>query len=118
MDFLLPYQHRWVNDQSRFKFGLMARQVGKDFCAAAEGIRDCFFAERAKTKTTWVIAAPSERQSLVALDKWKEWMKAFKMVIADISEERDDPRNSESLLKSTVITFPGGSRVIAVPGRP
>jgi phage FluMu gp28-like protein len=118
MDFLLPYQHRWVNDQSRFKFGLMARQVGKDFCAAAEGIRDCFLAERARTKTTWVIAAPSERQSVEALDKWKEWMKAFKMAIADISEERDDPRNSESLLKSTVITFPGGSRVIAVPGRP
>ena len=118
MDALFPYQRRWVNDPARFKFGLMARQVGKDFCAAAEGIRDCVLAERAKTPTTWMIAAPSERQSVEALLKWKEWMDAFKLVIADISEERDDPRNSQSLLKSTVITFPGGSRVIAVPGRP
>ncbi len=30
---LWPYQRRWVDDTSRFKFALMARQTGKDFCA-------------------------------------------------------------------------------------
>src|SRR5581483_4013116 len=115
---LLPYQRRWVEDSSRFKFGLMARQVGKDFSAAAEGIRDCFLAERARRKTTWLIAAPSERQSVEALEKWKEWLEVYRLVIADISQERSDPHNSQSLVKSTMITFPHGSRVIAVPGRP
>ncbi len=115
---LLPYQRRWVEDSARFKFGLMARQVGKDFSAAAEGIRDCFLAERARRKTTWLIAAPSERQSVEALEKWKEWLEVYRLVIADISQERSDPHNSQSLVKSTMITFPHGSRVIAVPGRP
>ena len=34
MDYALPYQKRWALDESRWKFGLMARQVGKDFSAA------------------------------------------------------------------------------------
>lgn len=118
LDLLLPYQAKWVNDTSRFKFGLMARQTGKDFSSGAEGVRDIYARELKGEKTDWLLAAPSERQSLESLGKWKEWTQAFKFAIADIAEEREDPRNSQSLLKSSTITFPGGSRVIAVPGKP
>ena len=117
-DLLLPYQRKWADDDTRFKIGLMARQVGKDFSSGEEGIRDCYQAELRGDKTTWLIAAPSERQSMESLEKWKEWTEAYKLAIADIQEERTDPKNSESLIKSSTIVFPHGSRVIAVPGRP
>jgi phage FluMu gp28-like protein len=55
---------------------------------------------------------------LESFEKWKEWAEAYKLAIEDINEERENPRNSESLIKSATITFPKGSRVIAVPGRP
>jgi len=113
---LLPYQRRWADDQSRWKFGLMSRQTGKDFCSAEEGVRDCFLHEKNGGKTTWLIAAPSERQSMESLTKWKEWTQAYKLAVADVREERDG--GSEALLKSVTIVFPRGSRVIAVPGRP
>jgi phage FluMu gp28-like protein len=113
---LLPYQRRWADDTSRWKFGLMSRQTGKDFCSAEEGVRDCFLHEQARSKTDWLIAAPSERQSIESLTKWKDWTQAYKLSIADIREERDG--GSEALLKSVTIVFPRGSRVIAVPGRP
>jgi phage FluMu gp28-like protein len=115
-DVMLPYQLRWADDDSRWKFGLMARQTGKDFCSAEEGVRDCFMHERHGGKTTWLIAAPSERQSIESLSKWREWTEAYNMAIADIREERDG--GAEALLKSVTIAFPRGSRVIAVPGRP
>ena len=113
---LLQYQRRWADDSSRWKFGLMARQTGKDFCSAEEGVRDCFECERHGGKTTWLIAAPSERQSIESLTKWKEWTEVYKMAVAGIREEREG--GPEALLKSVTIEFPGGSRVIAVPGRP
>jgi len=94
----------------------MARQTGKDFCAAEEGVRDCFLRERQGGKTTWLIAAPSERQSSESLIKWKEWTEAYRLAIADIQTERHG--GSETLLKSVTIVFPRGSRIIAVPGRP
>lgn len=113
---LLPYQTRWVNDESRWKFGLMSRQVGKDYASGYEGIRDIIKTEREGGKKDWLIAAPSERQALESLNKWKDWAQGFKYVIKDFTQERT--AGSESLLKATTITFPGGSRVIAVPGRP
>jgi len=115
-ELLLPYQERWANDLSRWKFGLMSRQVGKDFSAAAEGVTDCYKHESKGQKTEWLIAAPSERQSLESLAKWREWVTGYKLEIVDWKEERDG--GSEALLKSTTIVFPHGSRVIAVPGRP
>lgn len=112
---LLPYQRRWADDDSRFKMGLMARQIGKDFATAEEGIRDCITCETKGSKATWLIVAPSERQSLESLSKWKEWAEAYSLEISDFQEER---ASSQSLIKSATITFPGGSRVIAVPGKP
>jgi phage FluMu gp28-like protein len=115
-DLLTAYQRRWADDGARWKIGLMARQVGKDFSSGAEGAGDCWQHELKKDKTTWMIAAPSERQSLESLEKWKEWTEAYGLVIADYQEERES--GSESLLKSAQIKFPGGSRVLAVPGKP
>jgi len=113
---LLPYQKRWVHDFARWKFGLMARQVGKDFASGFEGVADCALAENEGRKTDWLIAAPSERQSLESLQKWKVWAQVFDLSIAEEEEERES--GGESLLRSASITFPGGSRVIAVPGKP
>jgi phage FluMu gp28-like protein len=118
LDILLPYQRRWSDDKARFKYALQARQTGKDFASAAEGICDCYWQEVNKDKTIWLIAAPSERQSLESLDKWKDWARAFKLEIAAAEIERENPRNSESLISRSTIVFPNGSRVIAVPGRP
>jgi phage FluMu gp28-like protein len=113
---LLPYQKDWVRDDSRWKFGLMARQAGKDFAAGFEGIKECLQAEQKKKKVTWLIAAPSERQSLESLQKWKDWAESFKCAFVDEQVAREG--GAQSLLKAATITFPHGSRVIAVPGRP
>jgi len=109
---LLEYQHRWASDASRWKMGLWSRQTGKDFSTAAEEVADCL----AHPGTRWVIAAPSERQSLEHLDKTKEWAAAFEFAIADITEDRES--GSETLLKSSEIKFANGSRIRAVPGKP
>jgi phage FluMu gp28-like protein len=113
---LLPYQSQWAEDEARWKFGLMSRQVGKDFASGYEGICDILRAERKGEKRDWLIAAPSERQSLESLGKWKDWARAFKSSLKGYEEERET--GGQSLLRAATLTFPGGSRVIAVPGRP
>lgn len=115
-DFLLSYQSEVASDNARFKYALMARQTGKDFSAAYEGIRDCQEWELKKSATRWTIAAPSERQSLESLDQWKIWMEIFKIATEDYIEEREG--GPETLLKAATIVFPHGSRVMAVPGKP
>jgi phage FluMu gp28-like protein len=113
---LLPYQKEWAADKSRWKFGLMSRQVGKDFSAGYEGVSSCVEADLRGQKVDWLIAAPSERQSLESLQKWKDWAEAFRISLID--EEIVREGGGESLLKAATITFRHGSRVIAVPGKP
>jgi phage FluMu gp28-like protein len=115
-DLLLPYQRAWADDTARFKLGCMARQTGKDFSSAEEGIRDCYEHDLRGDKTSWLIGAAGERQALESLEKWKEWTEAYKLAIADYQEIREG--GSETLLKSAQITFPHGSRVLSVPANP
>lgn len=112
LDILLSYQRAWVDDDARFKCGLWARQTGKDFSTAAEISRDAM----TRDKTTWMIAAPSERQAVESFEKCKDWSQAFDFAIEDVVEERSD--GPGTLLKSSEARFGNGSRIIAVPGKP
>lgn len=119
IDLLFKYQRRWYDDHARFKCGVWSRQTGKDFSEGGEIVSDCHFLDdgqkrTALNSTTWMIAAPSERQSLESLQKVHEWSDAFEVAVADYQEVRDAPG---TLLKSGTIIFGNGSRVIAVPGR-
>ena len=108
----LEYQFRSHHDRSRFKASLQSRQTGKDFTMEGEAVEDCH--ERAGTK--WMIAAPSERQSLGSLEQGKIWAEAFDLYIKDLKIEREG--GSQTLLKSAEILFHNGSQLFAVPGRP
>lgn len=108
---LLEYQHKLWHDKARFKIGILCRQSGKDFTESGELTEDSFLRQ-----TQWMIAAPSERQSLETLDKVKMWAEAFKVAIDDYQEQREG--GSETLLKSAEVTLSNGSKIRAVPGRP
>ncbi len=107
---LLPYQTAWLNDEARFKIGLMARQTGKSWTSALEAVRDC-----KERKTTWVCLSAGERQALEWMLKAREHVEAFKVAEAGYTEERE---GAETLLKQAEFRFPNGSRLIAIPANP
>lgn len=123
---LLEYQANYFADKSRFKIGLWSRQTGKDFTTSGEAVADSFAAMLdGRNGTSWMIAAPSERQSLETLEKAKEWAEGFGAVIDDYQELRDGNGSTEALLKSAEITLAlkmgktkARSKIRAVPGRP
>lgn len=111
LDLLLPYQSKWVNDQSRFKIGVQARQTGKSFQTACEAARGCL----TDPGTKWVCLSSGERQALEWMEKCKEWSEAFRLSIETYAEER---HVAEALLRVAEIHYGNGSRVIAIPANP
>ncbi len=109
---LLEYQFASYHDRSRFKASLQSRQTGKDFVMQGEAVEDCH--DRPGTK--WMIAAPSERQSLASLDQGKLWAEAFELLIDDFKIQREG--GPGTLLKSAEIVFSNRSEIFAVPGKP
>lgn len=110
LDGCLSYGRAWIDDGSRFKIGLWARQTGKSFYGTLEAVRDC-----RERKTTWVILSAGERQALEAMLKARDHDAAFRVALAGYEERRD---SSETLLKQAEMIWPNGSRLLAIPANP
>ena len=109
---LKSYQDRVYRDPSRFIAWIAGRQIGKSFTGAMRAVALCDLSP----KRDFLIASPSERQSLEAVEKCRAHVEAFNTVkIAEEVVERDEPG---ALMKSATIVFKNGSRIIAVPGKP
>lgn len=108
---LLPYQVEWVEAarHARFLCGIWARQTGKSFTTAF--IVACSLVMNPKIE--WMIAAPSERQSIESLAKVKDWLRALQVVFGEYVEALNDTKETAHGVKLS-----NGSRVTAVPGRP
>lgn len=110
---LMQYGFEYWHDASRFKAMCASRQSGKDFNSEGEAAEDCSM----NAKHQWMVAAPSERQSLDSLDQQKLWAEAFGLMIEDEQVQREGS-HGETLLKSHEILYSNGSKAVAVPGRP
>ena len=109
---LKSYQSRVYRDDSRFIAWIAGRQIGKSFTGAMRAVK----MSDLRKKNDFLIASPSERQSLEAVEKCRAHVDAFNTVkIAEEIVERDAPG---ALMKSSTIIFENGSRIIAVPGKP
>ena len=53
MPILYPYQRRWLDDKSRFKAGMFARQTGKTFTTTLEVAEDMVDAEVSGRRVRW-----------------------------------------------------------------
>ncbi len=100
---LYPYQQRWINDRSRKKIVLKARQIG--FTTAV-----CFEAIQMATqrRTNILILSTTERQSTEVLERIQNILSVFKQV-----KGVHFPRETRS-----EVVFPNRSKIVALPASP
>ena len=107
---VLPYQWRWIRDDSQLKVAVWSRQTGKSFAAALRAVIKCV-----EKRTQYIILSKGERQSRMFMEKVKDFCKVFK-------ELRTLPEFSESYSseeKTMEVYFPhNGSRIIGLPANP
>ncbi len=108
---LLPYQHRWVKDGSRFKIGLWSRQTGKSFAGTLEAVLDAV----ERPGTTWVMLSAGERQSRELAEKAKLHLAALKQG-AEVLESRFFEAGVD--VTQLEIRLPNASRLIFLPANP
>lgn len=114
---LYPYQRRWINDKSRFKLGLFARQAGKTFTTTLEIVEDVLLAEALGQRVRWVILSRGERQAKEAMD---EGVKLHLRAMGAAFEyfESDFKGVNDATYKQLEIVFPHGSKITALPANP
>jgi len=121
---LYPYQRRWFEDRSRFKIGMFARQTGKTFTTCLEIVDDVFEAEAEGRRTRWVILSRGERQAKEAMDEAiKPFCRAYQELFAAVLKiepvfREYEWQGQEVRCNALEVTFPGGSRITALPANP
>lgn len=126
----LPYQRAWIEDRSRFKIGMFARQTGKTFTTGGECADDCFRAWAEDRRARWVILSRGERQ---AAEMMSEVIKPFTKALYEVYNtlvkggepsfhegEFRAPQASgpDAVYKQLEVRFPNGSRITALPANP
>lgn len=112
---LYPYQQKYLNDKSRFKAAMFARQTGKTFTTTLEAVDDCMDALARGERRRWTILSGSKAQAKEAIDEGvKLHLAAYKMGFDYIEEPFDDDVDELTY----EVRFAGGSRIRAVAANP
>lgn len=89
-----------------------SRQTGKGFTAGAVTAAGAYSGQG-----DWTIVSPSERQSLLTLDKAKDWVQAYGLVIEGEEIERDGT-HGQALITSKLVTLSNRRKIRGCPGLP
>ncbi len=108
---LLPYQRRWVEDTSRFKGWLAARQIGKSFAVTLEAALDAV-----ERRTLWVFLSAGERQSREMADKAELHLRALAIAAEALESTFFDEEGRP--YKQLEQRLPNGSRLLFLPANP
>ena len=107
---VLPYQDRWILDDSQLKIAVWSRQTGKSFAAALRATVKCL-----QQRTQYIILSKGERQSRLFMEKVKDFCEAFKRV----KVLPGFAVHTESEEKTMEVYFPHNrSRIIGLPANP
>ncbi len=109
-----PYQQRWIDDDTRFKCAVKSARIGYSFATAYRRVE---MSMRVPGRTTTVLSA-SKAQSVEFVEtaaKLCQLMGGTAQMIAD--EDFVDALGRIEAIQSK-ITFPNGSRIIALPANP
>jgi phage FluMu gp28-like protein len=109
---VLPYQERWIKDDSQLKIAVWSRQSGKSFAAALRAVIKCLDKHK---RTQYIILSKGERQSRMFMEKVKDFCQIFKTL--DKLPEFEELRGTEETTME--VYFPhNGSRIIGLPANP
>lgn len=110
---LYPYQRKWLNDKSRFKVAMFARQTGKTFTTTLEIVLDCLEAEAKGNRTRWVILSRGERQAKEAMNEGVKRHLNAMGIACEVLEVPFSPT-----INALEVILPHGSKITALPANP
>lgn len=110
---LYDYQKRWLEDPSRFKIAMFARQAGKTWTSTLEIVLDCIKADSLGKRARWVILSRGERQAREAMNEGvKIHLKALAAGFKEFEYDFD------TNIKALEVELSNGSKITALPANP
>lgn len=115
---LLPYQQRWIADQSPFKVAEKSRRTGLTWAEAADDVLTASSSRQAGGQNVYYIAY-NQDMTIEYIQACAMWAKSFNRAAGEIEEGFWEEADEDKHIKTYTIRFPGsGFRVVALSSRP
>ena len=108
----LPYQARWIRDESRLKLIEKSRQIGLSWATAYAGVSRTALATARFDQ--WV-SSRDDIQAQLFLEDCKFWAGNLKIAADDLGEQVLDPRDRQT---AYVLRFASGRRINSMSSNP
>ena len=109
--YFLPYQQRWLNDNSKVKIWEKSRRIGATYVQSYEDVRDCI---SKKVPAVWFSSA-DESAAREYITYCEQWTKLFHIAAKPLGNIVID---SEKDIKAFVIEFANGTKIHALSSNP
>lgn len=109
--FFLPYQSKWLKDDSLVKIWEKSRRIGATYAQSYEDVRDCV---DGKVKKVWFSSA-DESAGKEYIDECGKWASVFNVAAVLENEIIIDERNG---VKSLMLQFDDGAQIHALTSNP
>jgi len=110
-EYFLPYQNRWLLDESQIKIWEKSRRIGATYVQSYEDVRDCV---KKKVPAVWFSSA-DETAAREYIEYCKIWTKLFHTTAEFLGAQVID---SERNIKTFVIEFSNGTKIYALSSNP
>ena len=108
----LPYQERWIKDDSRLKLEEKSRQIGMSWATAYKTVERT--AKKGQKWDQW-ISSRDDLQARLFIEDCKMWAKLLSMAAKDLGEI---VVNEKSKITAYVIEFASGRRIHSMSSNP
>ena len=107
----LPYQIRWLNDNSKIKIWEKSRRIGATYVQSFEDVQDCL---NKKVPAVWFSSA-DESAAKEYIDYCEMWVRYFHAIAKNKGVEVID---NDKDIKALVIEFKNGTKIHALSSNP
>lgn len=109
--YFLPYQQRWLKDDSRIKIWEKSRRIGATYIQAYEDVRDC---AAKKVPAVWFSSADetAAREYILYCELWAKALNIAAKALGEIIIDSDKD------IKAFSIQFTNGTRINALSSNP
>ncbi len=109
--YFLPYQLKWLNDESAIKIWQKSRRIGATYIQSYEDVKDCMLK---KVPSVWFSSA-DESAAREYITYCEQWVSLFDIAAKSVGNVVID---SDKDIKALVIEFSNGTKIHALSSNP
>lgn len=114
--YFLPYQERWIQDESTLKFAEKSRRVGFTYASSYRMFQKCL--RRGRGFTQWVSSRDQFTAQELIRDYVAKWCSLANVAAKGVYGDNVQVFDTDKDIKAYVCEFPNGARIVSLASTP